>query len=187
MEAPEKCEATDPTTQSPRVGWMMTFVNDLAEAGCAGASSVPCDSLPDEPMVWCAPCMARREAEQRAEDLATIRIPSRQGKPPPTPVIIETPYAGNLAENERYLRRCIRDSIAQGEAPFASHRMYADALDDGVAIERSIGISAGFSWRSAFKVRTIVYGDLGISEGMRLGIEHARRNGLDVVYRKLDK
>lgn len=47
-------------------------------------------------------------------------------------VIIESPYAGNVEANATYLRRCLRDSLLRGEAPFASHAIYTlpGVLDD---------------------------------------------------------
>ena len=39
-------------------------------------------------------------------------------------VIIESPYAGNVEENEEYARKCLRDCLMRGEAPFASHLLY---------------------------------------------------------------
>ncbi len=44
-------------------------------------------------------------------------------------VIVESPYAGATARiierNERYLRACLRDCLLRGEAPFASHGLFA--------------------------------------------------------------
>ena len=47
-------------------------------------------------------------------------------------VIIESPYAGDVERNLRYLRACTRDSLMRGEAPFASHAIYSQpgVLDD---------------------------------------------------------
>jgi len=64
-------------------------------------------------------------------------------------VILETPYAGDVAGNLAYLRACMRDCLQRGEAPFASHALYTQAgvLRDDVAAEREQGIHAGFAWR----------------------------------------
>jgi hypothetical protein len=92
----------------------------------------------------------------------------------PTLVVIESPYAGDVDRNLRYLRACMADSLARGEAPFASHGLYTQpgVLDDDVPNERDKGIRAGFAWAEVAELRA-VYTDLGISEGMKLGIEHA--------------
>lgn len=101
-------------------------------------------------------------------------------------VIVETPYAGDIEKNLRYLRACMRDCLQRGEAPFASHALYTQpgVLRDDVPEERKHGIDAGFAWREAAS-KTVVYTDLGISGGMRLGIEHAERMGHTIEYRQL--
>lgn len=101
---------------------------------------------------------------------------------PRTLVVLESPYAGDLVRNKAYLNACIRDSVARGEAPFASHQMYTDALDDTVPEERHAGIGAGIAWGGQASQRA-VYVDLGVSKGMTLGI---RANAhVPVVYRSL--
>jgi len=91
-------------------------------------------------------------------------------------VIIESPYAGNIELHLRYLRACMADCLRRGEAPFASHGLYTQpgVLDDGVPLERAQGINAGFAWRDVADA-TVAYTDLGISNGMQLGIEEATR------------
>jgi hypothetical protein len=39
-------------------------------------------------------------------------------------VVVESPYAGNIERNLRYLRACMADCLRRGEAPFASHGLY---------------------------------------------------------------
>ena len=89
-------------------------------------------------------------------------------------VIIESPYAGDVARNLRYLRRAIIDCVQRGESPYASHLMLTAALDDTQPEERDLGIRAGFAWRTAARA-TVIYTDHGISSGMRYGIEDAVR------------
>lgn len=104
-----------------------------------------------------------------------------------TPVILESPYAGDIELNTRYLRACMRDCLLRGEAPFASHGLYTQpgVLRDEVAEEREHGIQAGFAWRSLAE-KTVVYQDLGISRGMQYGIKHASVNGQNIEYRYLE-
>lgn len=111
-------------------------------------------------------------------------------------VIIESPYAGGSRwrvvalfqrlRNRRYARRAVRDSLARGEAPIASHLLYTQRgiLRDGVAQERQWGIDAGLAWREAAEA-SAVYTDRGISKGMSYGIEAAQRAGTAVEYRTL--
>lgn len=99
-------------------------------------------------------------------------------------VIIESPLAGNVARNRRYLTACLRDSLLRGEAPFASHAIYVGPLDDDKPDERERGIAAGFAWRSHADA-TVVYEDLGISRGMQLGIDAAESMGHPIERRRL--
>ena len=39
-------------------------------------------------------------------------------------VVVESPYAGNVASNVQYARRCLADSLWRGEYPIASHLLY---------------------------------------------------------------
>lgn len=101
-------------------------------------------------------------------------------------VILESPYAGDVEENERYARACMRDCLMRGEAPFASHLLYTQpgVLDDNIQEERALGIHAGLSWGLNADA-TVVYTDRGVSRGMRQGIERADDTGRPVVERKL--
>jgi len=99
-------------------------------------------------------------------------------------VIIESPFAGDQAMNVAYARECLADSLARGEAPFASHLLYPQVLDDNVPARRKQGIEAGLAWGHTADL-TAIYTDLGISEGMKLGIERAQKEGRRIVYRQI--
>lgn len=103
-----------------------------------------------------------------------------------TRVILESPYAGDIALNERYLAAALRNCLLRGESPFASHGLYTrpGVLDDGVPAERERGILAGFAWRDVAEL-TVVYRDLGLSAGMEAGLRHARELGRPVELRTL--
>lgn len=60
-------------------------------------------------------------------------------------VIIESPFAGEVEENIKCARQCLRDSILRGEVPFASHLLYTQegVLDDDDPYERELGINLG--------------------------------------------
>jgi hypothetical protein len=106
-------------------------------------------------------------------------------------VIVESPYGSADPEiverNVRFLRACLRDCHKRGEAPFASHAIYTQpgVLDDNDADERMNGIDAGFAWRQCAE-RTVVYTNLGISNGMVLGIADSEKSGVPTEYRVLD-
>lgn len=87
-------------------------------------------------------------------------------------VIIESPYAGEVERNLAYVRACMRDALARGEAPFASHALYTQpgVLDDLNPIERKLGIEAGFAWGEHAHLH-VFYTDLGWSRGMRAAWE----------------
>lgn len=100
-------------------------------------------------------------------------------------VIVESPFAGDVAVNRAYAVACVRDCLLRGEAPFASHLLSTEALDDTIESEREHGITAGFAWRSSSDA-TVVYTDRGISGGMRRGIEHAQALGHAIEYRTIE-
>ncbi len=88
------------------------------------------------------------------------------------PIIIESPYAGDVEKNQRYLNACIRDAVLNhGETPYASHRMLTGALDDLNKEEREIGISAGLEMTqhltACCNAIPVFYLDEGFSPGMR--------------------
>lgn len=101
-------------------------------------------------------------------------------------VILESPYAGDIEENVAYARACVRNSLSRGEAPIASHLLYTQPgiLRDEDAEERQWGIDAGLAWASAAHA-TVVYGDRGISTGMKYGIKNAEDHNRPVEYRSI--
>lgn len=101
-------------------------------------------------------------------------------------VILESPYNGDVEANKAYAREAMRDSLARGEAPLASHLLYTQMLDDLVVKEQVLGIMAGLAWGEVAEA-TVVYCDLGISPGMQYGIDHARAHNRSVEYRWLGK
>lgn len=101
-------------------------------------------------------------------------------------VIIESPYAGDVENNVKYARACVRDSLGRGEAPIASHLLYTQEgiLDDDIDEERQWGIDAGLAWRKVAE-GSVVYTNLGISSGMKYGIKAAEDVGKAIEYRAL--
>lgn len=109
-------------------------------------------------------------------------------------VIVESPLRGQLGtpeeyeRNRIYARRAMRDSLLRGEAPFASHLLYAQAgiLDDGVPEERRTGIDAGLAWASVAKYR-VFYVDYGWSEGMQSAADRYMAERLEYFERRIGK
>jgi hypothetical protein len=97
-----------------------------------------------------------------------------------------TPYAGQTIGNTRYARACVRDSLTRGEAPFASHLIYAQpgVLNDKNESEREYGITAGHAWL-AMAMALVVYKDRGISNGMKRAINIAEAMDKPIEYREL--
>lgn len=107
-------------------------------------------------------------------------------------VVLESPYRGltpqDTAENVRYAKLCLMDSLRRGEAPIASHLLWTQEgiLDDAKPEERAAGIAAGHSWipRAA---AVVVYCDRGVSDGMIAGCEVAAAAGIPIELRRLPK
>ena len=103
-------------------------------------------------------------------------------------VQLESPFgapdADGIVRNVAYALIAMRDSLQRGEAPFASHLLYTQMLNDAVPEERMLGIAAGLAIGESADA-TVLYQDLGISGGMRLGIDHAVELGRPIEYRRL--
>ena len=101
-------------------------------------------------------------------------------------IIIESPYSGHVLRNAAYARTACAHALALGDAPFASHLLYTQPgiLDDTLEDERALGIAAGLLWGSVADV-TVVYIDLGISNGMKIGIKNARDSNRPVELRSI--
>lgn len=103
-------------------------------------------------------------------------------------VIIESPYAafGNrtVHANKEYAKACINDSLSRGEAPFVSHLLYPQVLNDKRPDERKLGKEAGLTWGDCADL-TAVYIDHGITPGMQEGIDRAVEEGRPFEERKL--
>lgn len=106
-------------------------------------------------------------------------------------VLIESPYRGtglddDIALNLSYAQDAMRDCLERGEAPFASHLLYPQILNDNLLAERGLGIKAGLAWGKRADA-TVVYQDLWFSHGMMLGIRDAKDENRPVEYRSLEK
>lgn len=108
-------------------------------------------------------------------------------------VVVVSPYRGvdaaTTLRNVVYLRRCLRDALLRGEAPFASHGLYTQpgVLNDAAAAaaaERELGMAAGLAWQDGAEA-IVVYTDYGMSSGMESDIAHAATRGLLVESRQI--
>lgn len=101
-------------------------------------------------------------------------------------VIVESPYAGDVETNVRYARAAMADCLRRGDAPYASHLLYTQpgVLDDGIHEDRMLGIEAGLAWGRRAEA-TVVYTDLGTSNGMKMGIARALAENRPIEYRSV--
>lgn len=101
-------------------------------------------------------------------------------------VILESPFAGDIEENIKYARECVRDSLSRGEAPIASHLLYTQdgILDDDIPEERMWGINAGLEWKKVAELH-VFYTDRGMSKGMEYALKYACENNIPVEFRTL--
>lgn len=107
-----------------------------------------------------------------------------------TKVVLETRFVSEdireMIRFRKFTLACMRDCFSRGEAPYASHMLYAETyvLNEFSAEERALGMHAGFLWGSLAE-KTVVYSDLGIGSGMQKGIDTALAAGRPVEVRSL--
>lgn len=111
-------------------------------------------------------------------------------------VVVESPFGKTvrgepvtpfeLARNIKYAQRCMADCLRRGEAPYASHLLYPQVLDDNQAAQREQGIKAGFAWGLAADY-VAVYLDYGSTPGMEQGIARAHFANQRVDFRRIGR
>lgn len=103
-------------------------------------------------------------------------------------VILESPLAGDIAANVRFAKQAVRDCLARGEAPLASHLLFVQpgVLQDGVAEERQIGMAAGWAWYSCPTATAVFYMNRGMSSGMLGALDVAGVQKTPIEFRYLD-
>jgi len=102
-------------------------------------------------------------------------------------VVVESPYKGNIKLNEIFGEFCLHEClVVYNESPFASHLLYTRryVLRDHVPADRKLGINAGFEWRDVSDY-TVFYVDLGMTEGMQLGIDDCEEKGRGYSIRRM--
>lgn len=95
-------------------------------------------------------------------------------------VIVESPFQGyNIKRNEVYMTRCLKSVIDMGGAPFASHAIYPQVLDEDDPKQRALGIQLGYAfWQGADSISFFL--DYGMSEGMEAAYERAVSLGMKI-------
>lgn len=102
-------------------------------------------------------------------------------------VVVESPYAGDIAENEAYAKKCVLDCLKRGEAPIASHLLLTQRglLLDTDKEQRKQGIAAGHAWILVADL-VVFYLDKGLSSGMEQAAKLAREHNVPCEARSLD-
>lgn len=98
-------------------------------------------------------------------------------------VCVESPLKGDLPKNLEYARQCLRYVLDKGHAPFASHLLYTQVLDDRVKWQRDKSLNAGIDFGRLCEERWFFTG-LGMSEGMKLALNSANEVGqhIEIVH-----
>jgi len=99
-------------------------------------------------------------------------------------VAVLSPFSGDVEANLDYARAALRDCLFRGEAPFASHLLYPQVLDDSIETQRRWGMEAGWAWIDRSDL-VAVYVDNGLSQGVCEDIQHARESQRPIVFRRL--
>ena len=101
-------------------------------------------------------------------------------------VVIESPYAGDVERNLKYLRAAMLHCLLKNESPYASHGLLTqeNVLDDNEPDDRFVGITAGFAWAEVADA-VVFYIDFGMSNGMIEALKVHEAAGRTVEYRSL--
>lgn len=103
-----------------------------------------------------------------------------------TRVQLESPFSGDLDRNMRYARRAMRDSLDRWEAPFLSHLLYTQVLDDNDPNDREFGMACGWAWLLQCSY-AVFYIDYGMSSGMERALEICQELDIPTVFRYIGK
>jgi hypothetical protein len=109
--------------------------------------------------------------------------------PAPKLVIVESPYRAtaerSVEQHRLYLQHAMADCYRRGEAPFASHHLSTEVLNDDDVFERALGIRCGLAWGDKADL-VAVYSDLGVSPGMKQAVDQYKAIGKPIEWRSLD-
>jgi hypothetical protein len=108
--------------------------------------------------------------------------------PPPKLVIVESPFRATpyytQEQHKLYLLHCLADCYRRGEAPFASHHLAPEVLNDDDDYERAVGIRTGTAW-GKYADLVAIYSCLGVSPGMKAAIEYYKGIQKPLEWRRL--
>ena len=95
-------------------------------------------------------------------------------------ICIESPLSGDFVKNIEYARRCMRYVLDLGYAPFVSHLLYTQVLDDRNPEQRKRGLEAGFAMGDSCDERWFFLKGGRMSDGMLAALDRAKGLGQDV-------
>ncbi|GEM88172.1 DUF4406 domain-containing protein [Meiothermus granaticius] len=96
-------------------------------------------------------------------------------------VFICSPYSGDVKHNVQAAQGYCLEALIEGCAPFASHLLYPQMLNDANPVEREWGIQAGLEFLLTCS-EVWVYGQP--TEGMKREIAFAEAAGIPVIERQ---
>jgi len=111
----------------------------------------------------------------------------------PQPVIIESPYSGDIEKNVSYAWECLNDSyFRHNEAPIATHLLWTKLSTDCIEKEHIPDDKEGRK-RAMTKCRelrkkinkVIFYVDRGWSGGMKLALEECKEDSIPYEIRRI--
>ncbi len=95
-------------------------------------------------------------------------------------VCIEAPLSGDLEQSIAYARAAMHYCLYLNVAPFVSHLLYTQVLDDEDPDQRELGIDAGIALGDACENRWF-FVDFGLSIGMRIALRRAHDRGQGTI------
>jgi len=94
-------------------------------------------------------------------------------------IVVESPLAGDVAENLRYLVWCCRALYLAGYEPLALHLGCPWFMDDVVPQERADGIAWSWFWQGD---EHVFFCDRGMSRGMTFAMERCQGDGIRMTF-----
>lgn len=105
-------------------------------------------------------------------------------------ICVESPFAAATTELEEehveYALNCMESMLHAGYAPFLSHLLYTQVLNDYDAGERELGLEAGMAMGDRCSERWF-FVDYGFSPGMQAAYTRAKCIGQAVRLLNLDE
>ena len=98
-------------------------------------------------------------------------------------LFISSPYKQFKARNLEYAKELLKEAIDAGYVPIAPHLLYPQVLDDDNSLERNIALELCKNLLKRCDA-VLVGKKYGVSQGMKLEIELARKLGKKIIWKK---